>query len=77
MAKKKRETQTWVLTFEDGSTKEIEIGNVSVLKFPTKQVVLHIDRRPDGKHLLVVSQDIVEEGTKLQKIDIIRSSSDE
>ena len=74
MAKKKqrRPRQTWRFVYDDGSTKEFEIGKFTVLHMKTKQVLMHMDRLPDGKHLLIAAEEVLPDGRKIERIEIDR-----
>ena len=74
MSKKKDDgaKQFWKFVYDDGTEKEIEIGKVTVCKMDTWKVLMHLDRLPDGKHLVIYMQEVMPDGKKLERIDVRR-----
>lgn len=56
----------------DGTCSRLELGKVTVLKKKTDKVVFHLDRLPDGKHLLICSEEMLPDNQKLDSINFIR-----
>ena len=73
----KTEPRMWLrFVYDDGSTVKQEVGRVTALKMPVQKVLFHVDRLEDGKHLVIGNIEVLPEGRKLKRIDVLRSTDD-
>lgn len=71
--KKGDEIRRWLrFEFDDGSHVDFEIGRATILKKETDKVLFHLDRLPDGKHLMICSQEACPDDKKIENIRMIR-----
>lgn len=60
----------------DGTHSDLEVGRVTVLHKKTDKVVMHLDRLPDGKHLLICAEEVVPEGKRIDCLRFVRSGGE-
>jgi hypothetical protein len=60
---------------DGGEPVELEIGRATAIK-TSGNVVMHIDRQPDGRHLLIASADVLQAGRNIADIKFHRRPAD-
>ena len=61
------------IIFNDGKEpKDIEIGKYTQIMKPLQHVMFHVDKLQDGKLLMIVGCDFVDDLNKVDRIEIIR-----
>jgi hypothetical protein len=62
------------IVFNDGTPpKDFDIGKYTQILKPLNKVLFHIDKLNDGKLLLIVGIDFVEDFTKVDRIEVVRN----
>jgi hypothetical protein len=75
MSIKKQPMRALKIVFNDGSEpKEIEIGKYTQILKPMNKVLFHMDKLEDGKILMIVGIDFVEDFRKVDRIEIVRNN---
>ena len=71
----KDKPRMWLkFVYDDGSEVEAEVCKVTALAMPVKKTLLHVDRMDDGRHLVIGNIEVLPDGKKLKRIDVVRSS---
>lgn len=74
MATKKQPMRALKIVFNNGSEpKEIEIGKYTQILKPLNKVLFHMDKLDDGKILLIVGADFVEDFRTVDRIEVVRN----
>jgi hypothetical protein len=74
MNTKKTPMRALKIVFNDGTDpKEIEIGKYTQILKPLNKVLFHMDKLDDGKILLIVGADFVEDFRKVDRIEVVRN----
>jgi len=59
--------------FRDGSEKYFDIGRyTSIQAGVLNKVMLHIDKMDDGKMLLICNEDLIDDFSKVDRIELVR-----
>lgn len=73
MSSKPKIQRKFKFVFRDGSEKYLEIGKYTSIKAGVlNKVMLHIDKLDDGKMLLICNEDLIEDFSKIDRIELIR-----
>jgi hypothetical protein len=78
-----KKVKKWLrFVYDDGTVFPLEISTFTTLRKDVKQVMFHIDRLKDGKHLLIMNESIMpmDEArnmkAKLDRIEVVRESDE-
>ena len=62
------------IVFNDGTPpKDLTIGKYTQILKPLNKVMFHLDKLDDGKLLMIVGADFVEDFSKVDKIEVVRN----
>ena len=63
------------IVFKDGTEpKDIEIGKYTQIMKPLQHVMFHVDKLADGKLLMIVGCDFVDDFNRVDRIEVVRES---
>jgi len=68
------ESVTRLLRFEydDGSSRDFELGKATTIRGETRKVLFHLDRRDDGKHLMLCAEEAWPTDKRIECIRVVR-----
>jgi hypothetical protein len=73
--KKPQPKRSLRIIFNDGSApKDIEIGKYTQIMKKLQHVLFHIDKLDDGKLLMIVGCDFVEDFNTVDRIEVVREN---
>ena len=61
--------------YTDGTFTSVSLGKATVLRKATDKLVFHLDRLPDGTHLMICAQEILPDGKRIECIRIMREGA--
>jgi hypothetical protein len=64
------------IDFEDGSTKELELGKVVAMKSTNDNTSgkIYLEQMPNGKWRLLYTEDVIEDFTKVKGFNVVREN---